>query len=1008
MLVNYTLNRRTAKPRTGNVLDATINNTVTVVTSGGGSGSDVDLSNYVKLNSTDKQVINSDIDFSQAINIKGQFYLDGNEIKHNNFNILYNDKKIPTMGDFTASGNTIPYVNSDRELLPTSTPYTQLQYINDVTGNIQEQLNKKITLPENGELVPGLNAEFLNGYKSDDFVHRTGNVNEEVTGTKHFDSLTTKQYIGTRYMIDGDLFGRGWSIKQEFNADEPEYTTDWFGDNRAMFDNLTVRKSFVVKDLIVDKVRATNGNLYVTSAGKIKGIGEDSTGRKYIQVYFDGSGVEMNPFVLGDLLLCQVFNGAGIKRYTIQVSDSYPQATNAFYFNLLDNNDLEKIQVGDDLVRIGSTHDDTRKGLVYLASNGDNTPYIDTIYAGATKARLGNLAGITYNGKQLNGYGLYGDNVYLKGEISNLNDKWRLNNDGSGFLASNNISWDVSGNVTFGQGVKLQWDNLDEESKENLKGDTGPQGPQGEPGKNGTNGTNGKDGEQGPQAEPGKDGQKGDTGDPGETGPEGPQGPQGEQGEQGPQGQPGLDGLQGPQGEQGIPGKDGTNGTDGQTSYFHIKYSANADGNPMSETPNTYIGTYVDFKPTDSTDYTKYTWYRFQGLQGENGEQGIPGKDGTNGQTSYLHIKYSNDGGITFTDNNGETPGAWIGQYVDFEIDDSNDPSRYTWSKIKGEQGEQGPTGPKGDFATYPWIEDWNGNTLIQNDKILTPKIFAGTITDGNLMSGVALGSLAIGDTTVNGISGYYAGNEIFHLGNDYNKIGGLNIKQDGIYYLNDSGSTFFNASGEIGHINGDTHSYLFNSDGSGQLAKGNVNWDTDGNLNIKGHADITSGSFCTKYNYDGTVAIGGFTIEDGYIRSTFNVADYIILSTESYQYRFGTTTRVQIGPYADGGNTCYLSVNKGYANINAVKLGVKTWTWVSGGTIPTDCGVVIVTGHTGSDNPCNLGAGSNGQVIHVLNTNKKHRVNIKNCYAGDYWIVDGHCATFVYVTGYGWFSPVD
>ena len=141
---------------------------------------------------------------------------------------------------------------------------------------------------------------------------------------------------------------------------------------------------------------------------------------------------------------------------------------------------------------------------------------------------------------------------------------------------------------------------------------------------------------------------------------------------------------------------------------------------------------------------------------------------------------------------------------------------------------------------------------------------------------------------------------------------------------------------------------------------------------------------------------------------STFNVADYIILSTESYQYRFGTTTRVQIGPYADGGNTCYLSVNKGYANINAVKLGVKTWTWVSGGTIPTDCGVVIVTGHTGSDNPCNLGAGSNGQVIHVLNTNKKHRVNIKNCYAGDYWIVDGHCATFVYVTGYGWFSPVD
>ena len=147
------------------------------------------------------------------------------------------------------------------------------------------------------------------------------------------------------------------------------------------------------------------------------------------------------------------------------------------------------------------------------------------------------------------------------------------------------------------------------------------------------------------------------------------------------QGLRGLQGLQGEKGEQGIPG---TNGTDGRTSYFHIKYSANANGNPMSETPNTYIGTYVDFTQADSNDYTDYTWSRFEGIQGE---QGIPGTNGENGQTSYLHIKYSDDGGKTFTANNGETPGKYIGQYVDFTQADSASVSKYTWSLTQGDDG---------------------------------------------------------------------------------------------------------------------------------------------------------------------------------------------------------------------------------------------------------------------------------------------------------------------------------
>ena len=75
---------------------------------------------------------------------------------------------------------------------------------------------------------------------------------------------------------------------------------------------------------------------------------------------------------------------------------------------------------------------------------------------------------------------------------------------------------------------------------------------------------------------------------------------------QGPQGAQGLQGIQGPQGERGIAGKDGQNGA---TTYFHIKYSAISSptsASQMTEVPNTYIGTYVDFTETDSNDPGKY------------------------------------------------------------------------------------------------------------------------------------------------------------------------------------------------------------------------------------------------------------------------------------------------------------------------------------------------------------------------------------------------------------------
>lgn len=174
------------------------------------------------------------------------------------------------------------------------------------------------------------------------------------------------------------------------------------------------------------------------------------------------------------------------------------------------------------------------------------------------------------------------------------------------------------------------------------------------------------------------------------------QGPKGDKGDPGEQG---LRGLQGEKGEQGIQGPKGADGKDGKTTYFHIKYSAVSNptsASQMTETPSKYIGTYVDFTQTDSDDPKKYSWQQLEGSQGPQGKQGISGTNGADGKTSYLHIKYSNDGGKTFTGNSGEDIGAYIGTCVDYAKDDPTSVGTYKWAKIKGEAGAKGDKGDTG------------------------------------------------------------------------------------------------------------------------------------------------------------------------------------------------------------------------------------------------------------------------------------------------------------------------
>lgn len=87
------------------------------------------------------------------------------------------------------------------------------------------------------------------------------------------------------------------------------------------------------------------------------------------------------------------------------------------------------------------------------------------------------------------------------------------------------------------------------------------------------------------------------------------------------------------------------NGIDG--TYFYIRYSANANGNPMTVEPTDttkYMGTCSTSSEAAPNNPADYTWVKI------GGKDGAPGTPGSDGRTSYLHVKYSNDG-KTFTGN---------------------------------------------------------------------------------------------------------------------------------------------------------------------------------------------------------------------------------------------------------------------------------------------------------------------------------------------------------------------
>lgn len=247
---------------------------------------------------------------------------------------------------------------------------------------------------------------------------------------------TVSDKIGTPVFVDG-FTGEGWRIDS---------------DGNLTLENLTVRSTMRVFELLVQQVKATGGEIIVSPAnGKIKAVTEEEgggtggfplafpvtfpqvQGDMYVCTIDDGENESGsfsygNMFKVGDWVRCQRWNK------TLNTIHSYWVCVAK-----IDGNDIylpknqfsqgNAPEVGDELVLMGSASDTTRQGVISISATDDGHPRITVLnginspnLSGCTRLVLGDLSGITdpdFTGdNEVSGYGLYSNNVFLKGKLA--------------------------------------------------------------------------------------------------------------------------------------------------------------------------------------------------------------------------------------------------------------------------------------------------------------------------------------------------------------------------------------------------------------------------------------------------------------------------------------------------------------------------------------------------------------------------------------------------------------
>lgn len=153
----------------------------------------------------------------------------------------------------------------------------------------------------------------------------------------------------------------------------------------------------------------------------------------------------------------------------------------------------------------------------------------------------------------------------------------------------------------------------------------------------------------------------------------------------------------------------------------------------------------------------------------KDGTNGTPGAAGKDGKTSYFHVKYSNDGGKTFTSNSGEDTGIYMGSYTDSTETDSTDVKKYNWVKVKGDKGDTGQKGQNAKNLTITPSSQYfkstdGGKTFAPNTITIRPTI-QGEISFGKWQYSID-GGVSFADV-VSGQKGLTISNNVLTVSKD-------------------------------------------------------------------------------------------------------------------------------------------------------------------------------------------------------------------------------------------------
>lgn len=233
--------------------------------------------------------------------------------------------------------------------------------------------------------------------------------------------------------------------------------------NSLTLDNLTVRGTMSIYELLINQVRATNGALWVTSTGKAAGV----TGAGPYTISFDdGQGYGHN-FAVGDLIRAQRWDPNNSSLYQSNLTVTSITGTGSLIATATGDAPV----AGMEYVRIGNDGTDTnRQGSIFMTSDDVNAPYLaviddvdsHTIGVDDYKVVVGLLDQVASAGTftiPTGTYGMYASgSIYLEGKINATEGGyiagWTINSDDLSSPGNSIVLGSTSKRITINDGTK--------------------------------------------------------------------------------------------------------------------------------------------------------------------------------------------------------------------------------------------------------------------------------------------------------------------------------------------------------------------------------------------------------------------------------------------------------------------------------------------------------------------------------------------------------------------------